>query len=238
MSTADPLSGYVTAGDARGAGEWLVTQFGREVVGLCRAIVRDPTLAQDLAQDVFIRALTHLEGFRGEASPRTWILRIARNRCIDHLRSAGKDRWDGGSAGVEDPDLLPEEPALPEVSFGQRIDLRAALDALTAGERALVVLRVLHGLDYAELSEEMGVGEGALRMRYARVIAKLREALEGEPLERSFGTEARAYARRSLAEAMPAPPRAETSMRDALNQLYFEVPGRALDAIRERLARL
>ena len=48
-------------------------------------MVRDSRLAEDLSQDVFARAFAALDGFRGEASPRTWLLKIARNRCLDHL---------------------------------------------------------------------------------------------------------------------------------------------------------
>src|SRR5688500_1721433 len=74
-------------GDVRSAGTLLVSRFADEVYALCRAMVHDAALAEDLSQDVFARAFTALRGFRGEASPRTWLLRIARNRCIDQLRA-------------------------------------------------------------------------------------------------------------------------------------------------------
>ena len=253
MSAASPLTQYMSTGDRRGAGEWLVREFGREVVRLCQAIVRDETVAQDLAQDVFVRALTSLDGFRGEASSRTWILRIARNRCIDHLRSAVRDPWGGASVREFDPDGHYEEPALPDPS-GSRIDLRAALDELTPGERALVVLRVLYGRDYAELAKEMDLGEGALRMRYARAIAKLRAALE-VGVQLGCTDAGVAYGRSArFASRYEAPPtasddsaasdlptllgiRPDRPMRRALSALFLDVRDEVLDRIRERLVR-
>lgn len=240
MSTEPSLASFVAAGDTRAAGEWLALQFARDVVGLCRAIVRDDAVAQDLAQDVFERALKHLDGFRGEASPRTWILRIARNRCIDHLRRVRVVESDE----VEDPDDFPADPDLPEGPFGWGVDLWTALGALSEAERALVVLRVLHGFDYAELAHEMGAGEGALRMRYARAIAKLRVALEGEPLvsalrsECLYDLELTRGVSDSLQQSacMSFSSRPDNSLHAALARLCSDVPDRILIAIRNRLA--
>src|SRR6185295_11719533 len=73
------------------AASMLIRQHAPAVFALCRAMVRDTPLAEDLSQDVFARAFGALEGFRGEASPRTWLLKIARNRCLDHLARARRD---------------------------------------------------------------------------------------------------------------------------------------------------
>ncbi len=107
-----------------------------------------------------------------------------------------------------------------------------------------MVLRVLHGFDYAELAREMGIGEGALRMRYARAIAKLREALAGEPmvraLESTFAEDlapARSVVFRlqvKLGTALPSRP--DDSLHAALGRLCSDVPDHILIAIRNRLA--
>lgn len=168
---------WIGSGNLRHAGEWLVHSYADEVLGLCGAMVRDRHAAEDLAQDVFGRAFAGLEGFRAEASPRTWLLRIARNRCIDHLRARRRDPW-GGAADETDPDVQPDEAPLPPDLILRRADVEDALSELSEGERALVVLRFKNGLDYAELAHAFGLKEGAVRMRVSRALGKMRAALE------------------------------------------------------------
>lgn len=145
-----------------------------DVYGLCRAMVRDEVLAEDLAQDAFSRALAGLGGFRGEASPRTWLLAIARNRCLDHLRRSRIDPTDADDAWEEHPD---PEPVAVDVLLSRR-DLQRGLDVLSETERALVVLHHGHGLRYAELAAAFGIREGTARMRVKRALEKVRAELE------------------------------------------------------------
>src|SRR5688500_4997480 len=105
-------------GDVRSAGALLVTRFADEVYALCRAMVRDPVEAEDLSQDVFGRAFASLRSFRGEATPRTWILRIARNRCIDHLRAQKRTI----TAEGDEPDAQPSRGPLALDSLLWRTD--------------------------------------------------------------------------------------------------------------------
>jgi len=169
--------GWVGAGDLRRAGEWLVLRYADEVLGLCGAMIRDRQAAEDLTQDVFQRAFAALAAFRGDASTRTWLLQIARNRCIDHLRARRKDPW-GGAADDGEPDAQPDEAPLPHDLILRRNDVEDALSRLSEGERALVVLRFKNGLEYAELAEAFGLREGTVRMRISRALAKMRELLE------------------------------------------------------------
>ena len=166
---------WVQAGDLRRAGEWLVSRYAGEVVGLCGAMVRDRTAAEDLAQDVFGRAFAALGGYRGEASARTWVLSIARNRCIDHLRRQKRDPWAASDGG--DPDHHAEDALLPPDLLSRRDEVESALGELAEGERALVVLRFRHGLDYRELATAFGLKEGTVRRRVSRALARMREAL-------------------------------------------------------------
>lgn len=178
------LAAYLQAGDLRGAGTWLVERHAHEVVGLCRAMVHDAHLAEDLAQEVFGRAFTGLSGFRGEASPRTWLLTIARNRCIDHLRAAQRDPWRGAPADTgDDPDLHPDDRPLAHDLIARRAEVASALRQLTEGERALVVLRFRHGLEYGELALVFGLKEGTVRMRMSRALSRMRRALQPTMLE-------------------------------------------------------
>ena len=85
MDPTAELTQLIARGDRRRAASLLVQHHAPAVFALCRAMVRDAQLAEDLSQDAFARAFGALDGFRGEASPRTWLLAIARNRCLDHL---------------------------------------------------------------------------------------------------------------------------------------------------------
>ncbi|HJL01824.1 MAG TPA: sigma-70 family RNA polymerase sigma factor [Polyangiaceae bacterium LLY-WYZ-15_(1-7)] len=171
-----PLLRALREGDVRAAAEGLVRRYADEVHALCRAMVRDATAAEDLAQDVFGRAFAALPAFRAEASLRTWILRIARNRCVDHLRARQREPW--GPGAEEEPDAQPAaEPSVAQLLV-HREQLRAGLDALSEGERALVVLRFGHELGYPELADAFGLKEGAVRMRVSRAVAKMRAVLE------------------------------------------------------------
>jgi RNA polymerase sigma-70 factor (ECF subfamily) len=64
----------------------LYTRFGGAVYGRCRYLLKDPTAAEDAMQDVFAKALEHYDGFRAEASPLTWLMRIATHHCLNVLR--------------------------------------------------------------------------------------------------------------------------------------------------------
>lgn len=178
--TDEELLAFLNQRDMRGAAACLVGRHADEVYGLCRAMVRDDVVAEDLSQDVFGRAFSALASFRGDASSRTWILRIARNRCIDYLRSVQRQPW-----GSDDDASAEEEPGLePRVDdlLVRHGDVRRGLAALTEGERAMVMLRFGHGLEYAELADTFGLREGAVRMRVSRAVTKMREALRAVPV--------------------------------------------------------
>lgn len=210
QATETEFRAWIGAGDLRRAGEWLVHSYADDVLGLCGAMVRDRHAAEDLAQDVFGRAFAGLGDFRAEASPRTWLLRIARNRCIDHLRARNRDPW-GGGGDDSDPDVHPDHAPLPPDLLLRRADVEGALGHLTEGERALVVLRFKNGLDYGELAHAFGLREGAVRMRVSRALAKMRDALGGAEGEADaelagLAPEARAPApARGAAPTSPAP---------------------------------
>lgn len=171
------LRGLLGRGDLRGAGAWLVENHARDVFVLCRSILRERTLAEDVAQDVFASAFEKLAGFRLEASARTWLLTIARNRCIDHLRRAGREPVELTEEGDESERTADDAPLPPEL-LSRRVDVDAALGQLLENERALVVLRYRHGLEYPELASVFGIKEGTVRMRLSRALTRMRETLE------------------------------------------------------------
>jgi RNA polymerase sigma-70 factor (ECF subfamily) len=85
-----PVLELVTGGkpaDSRAALRELYTKYGGSVYSRCQYILRDSTKAEDAMQDVFAKALTHWDDFRSEASPLTWLTRIATHHCLNVLRA-------------------------------------------------------------------------------------------------------------------------------------------------------
>ncbi|MEM9075172.1 MAG: RNA polymerase sigma factor, partial [Myxococcota bacterium] len=174
--TSDPTAVEVLAkldaGDVRGAAAWLVRGYGRDVYQLCATYAAEA--AEDLTQEAFSKALVSLKTFRREASPRTWLLRIARNHCIDYLRAA-KRRLDDPA---EEPDGQVDDAPLPHDLLSRRWEVERALAELSENDRAMILLRFRNGFAYDEIAEVFGVRSGAIRMRVSRALGRMRLALE------------------------------------------------------------
>jgi RNA polymerase sigma-70 factor (ECF subfamily) len=204
------LSRALQANDRRRAATLLVTHYASDVFALCRAIVRDRSTAEDLAQDAFQKALVALPQFRGESSSRTWLLAIARNTCLDHLRRQKSAPFEDDD-GETDAHASTEAPVLDVIV--RQEDVERALAPLDPNERAIVVLFHGHGVGYPELAQAFGVGEGALRMRMSRATQKMREALGKEPVQLRARLGAASGAAAPTPARAPAPsPRASPAM--------------------------
>lgn len=169
----DDLTGLALA--AGGGDGVALTAFVRrtqsEVWRVC-ARLGDRAGADDLTQEVYLRALPALTRFRGDSSARTWLLQITRHVCADHVRRTTRrraladrlvqrgDRSDGLVA-----------PRTGEVELG------AAVATLNADRRAAFVLTQVAGLSYAEAAAVCGVPIGTIRSRIARARADLLAAL-------------------------------------------------------------
>lgn len=149
-----------------------------EVWRLC-ARLGDRVAADDLTQEVYLRALPALAGFRGDASARTWLLQVARNVCADHVRRSTRRR----AAHLR---LLARQDPAAAVQADQTgaVDLDDAVGSLDPDRRAAFVLTQVIGLSYAEAAEVCGVPLGTIRSRVARARGDLLQLLlqEGEQL--------------------------------------------------------
>jgi RNA polymerase sigma-70 factor (ECF subfamily) len=131
--------------------------------------------ADDLTQEVYVRALPALSRFRGDSSARTWLLQIARHVCADHVRRATRRRaLRARLVQRSSPDDLVEPPRTGE------LDLDEAIGQLDGDRRDAFVLTQVAGLSYAEAAEVCGVPIGTIRSRVARARADLLDALTDE----------------------------------------------------------
>lgn len=135
----------------------------------------DVALAEDLAQDSYISAMRAIgTSFQGGSKEFVaWMIRIARNRFLDHVKS-GRVRWEYAVSDVP-VTLSTHNPEADAVATIEGIDLRRALGTLTPEQQEVVYLRFLQGLQTAEVAMITGRTEGAvkaLQLRALRVLSK------------------------------------------------------------------
>jgi len=143
------------------------------VHALCLRLERDAATAEELTQDVFIRAWRALPGFRGDALVSTWLHRIAVNVVLEHRRTTARRLRRIEPFG--DLELLGASAPAPEA--GLEMDLRAALETLPPGARAVFVLHEVEGYTHEEIAEMSGVTTGTTKTQLFRARRLLRAAL-------------------------------------------------------------
>jgi RNA polymerase sigma-70 factor (ECF subfamily) len=166
----DELSRLLRAaqgGDRLALAAW-IRRSQAEVWRLCAYLV-DRQAADDLTQEVYLRAWTALPGWRGEASARTWLLAIARRTCVQAIRRRLRQVTTPIEMAAGDHQVLPD-PADAVLL----VQLLAGLDPL---RRAAFALTQLLGLSYAEAAEVCGCPVGTIRSRVARARAELANQL-------------------------------------------------------------
>lgn len=141
--------------------------------------VGEATLAEEMAQEVFIKAYTELKNFRGEAKFSTWLFQIALNHYRDHRRSKERHRDKQKSLQEisEPPALSPEAEA--RATYREEVNrLRRALEALPKIYQEALTLRFLNERSYLEIAELLGEGISNVKMRVIRGLELLRTKLK------------------------------------------------------------
>ena len=158
--------------------EDLVITHQHRVYGLALRMLGRPAEAEDVAQEVFLRAHRALAGFRGEARLSTWLHTIASRLCLTRLAER-RQRGEPNDAALA---TMPDRQAGPEdhAARGElAAALQAALDGLEAERRLVVLLRDVEGLAYEEIAAALDLPVGTVRSRLHRARAELRERLDG-----------------------------------------------------------
>jgi RNA polymerase sigma-70 factor, ECF subfamily len=183
------LVGRAQGGDVR-AFEALVRRYERWVFTLAARMVGDRAEAEDIAQEVFLKAYRGLHGFRGGSRFSTWLYAIASHHCLNYL--AGRDARMRRAARTGNPTSAQGDPApsaldrVPDGSPGpdlvlERRDLRRliqqGLAQLPEEHRMVVVLRDVQGLSYEEIADALGVELGTVRSRLHRARTALKTRL-------------------------------------------------------------
>lgn len=169
-------------GDAAAFGE-LVARHQAAVFRLTRTLARDPAAAEDALQEAFLAAWRGAKCFRGESSPRAWLLAIARNaarrgfrrRAGEPLRMESLDTLAAAAGWRSDTD--PEGVLLRR---RRREALQAALEALHVQDREILIVRELEGLSGEETARVLGIGLAAVKSRLHRARLRLAARLRRE----------------------------------------------------------
>ncbi|MBU8897639.1 sigma-70 family RNA polymerase sigma factor [Corallococcus sp. H22C18031201] len=162
--TSQPILRVIEGGasqDRRAFLRELYSKYGGSVQERCRYLLKDAIKAEDAMQDVFARALSHSESFRAEASPLTWLMKIATHQCLNQLRSEGAAwrRWFERDAAAR-----PEGHGGPE-AMETRVLVRRLLARVDAETQAAAIHYHVDGMTLEEVAALLGRSVPTVRKR-------------------------------------------------------------------------
>lgn len=158
--------------------EMLYRQTSSSVYGFALSILRDPTAAEDVMQDTFVSVMQSAPGYQPSGKPMAWLLTIARNLALMRLRKAE-------SKNLSFDELFHVEDTHDAYQTTENhMVLEKVLHTLTDGERQIVMLHALSGLKHREIADLLGIPQATAISRYNRALAKLRNSMGGDDLDR------------------------------------------------------
>ncbi len=172
----------VQQGDKK-AYDLLVIKYQHKIIQLVNRYVKDPSEAQDVAQETFIKAYRALGGFRGDAAFYTWLYRIAINTAKNYLVSRAR-RNSNYEVDIDDAEQIENAPQLQGMDTPERLllndeiidTIKTAIDNLPEEMRMAIMLREFDGLSYEAIAEAMDCPVGTVRSR----IFRAREAIDNK----------------------------------------------------------
>jgi RNA polymerase sigma-70 factor (ECF subfamily) len=157
------------------AWEMLVRQYQSRIFGIACTYVHDRDEARDLSQEIFVRVYRNLDGCKDAARFLPWLVRIARNASIDHLRRR-KARPPARDIPVEDAFRLVSTDPLPDEDLERRSRLRIvelALQCLSEINREIILLKDMQGLALEEIAQMLNLPLGTVKSRSSRARVEL-----------------------------------------------------------------
>lgn len=170
----------VQLGD-KSAFDLLVIKYQHRIVHLVNRYVKDPSEAQDVAQDTFIKAYRALGDFRGDSAFYTWLYRIAINTAKNYLLSRSRRHFDY-EIDVQDAEQVENAAQLKDMDTPDNLlmneqivkVIKTAIEKLPEEMRIAITLREFEGMSYEEIAEAMDCPIGTVRSR----IFRAREAID------------------------------------------------------------
>lgn len=170
----------VQQGD-KAAFDLLVIKYQHKIIQLVNRYVKDPSEAQDVAQETFIKAYRALGDFRGDSAFYTWLYRIAINTAKNYLVSRAR-RSSNYQVDIQDAEAIENAPQLQGMDTPERLllnqeiidTIKTAIDQLPEEMRTAIMLREFEGMSYEEIAVAMDCPVGTVRSRLFRA----REAID------------------------------------------------------------
>jgi RNA polymerase sigma-70 factor, ECF subfamily len=148
---------------------FLYARFADDVFAYVRSIVRDPHTAEDITQIVFTKLMKAIHKYERRDVPfAAWIIRVARNVALDHIRA---------SRQIPLAEVRTSDEGTEQVGFERALSLREALARLPADQREVLVLRHLAGLSPGEIADRLGKTEASIHGLHHRGRIALKAAL-------------------------------------------------------------
>ncbi len=155
----------------------LLSKHVGDVYDVTFRVLGERDAAEDAVQEAFINAVRGLPRFRGDASFRTWLLRIALNTARSALRRKGR-RKESTLTAASDLASSEPDPAETAMRVAESERVHTLLADLPEKQRLAVTMRVFQGLSHREIAEVTGSTEGAVRVNYHLGIKRLKEWME------------------------------------------------------------
>jgi RNA polymerase sigma-70 factor, ECF subfamily len=148
---------------------FLYVRFADDVCAYVRSIVRDPHTAEDITQIVFTKLMKAIHKYERRDVPfAAWIIRVARNAALDHIRA---------SRQIPLAEVRTSDEGSEQVGFERGLSLREALARLPADQREVLVLRHIAGLSPGEIADRLGKTEASIHGLHHRGRSALRAEL-------------------------------------------------------------
>ena len=174
-SRDEELLARVVATRDPAAYEELLLRHQSDVRNWLRHLARDPSLADDLAQDTFIRAWEYLHTIRGSSSVKAWLMKVAYNIFLQSRRKQGREQRLADAMRSAD---LATESHISQGPDPDLDDLPKMLSVLSDQERIAMVLCYAHGMSHGEITDVTGMPLGTVKSHIRRGKVRIRESFE------------------------------------------------------------
>ena len=185
MTDADVML-RVKAGD-ESAFSYLVQKYRRAMVHFMYRMAHSPAIAEDLAQEVFLRVYRSRESYEASAKFTTWLYRIATNLAVNHIRDTRHERQ-GNMASLDEPDtetgqtldVADSKPTTEEIIIQRErmAAIRSKVESLPERQKLAVLMHKYQQMDYKQIAEVLKLSESATKSLLFRAYESLREQLK------------------------------------------------------------
>ena len=148
----------------------LYKRYHQRVLDKCYSFVKNRSIAEELAEDIFTKVFEKLSTFQQKSSFSSWLYAITYNHCIDYLREKKKIHYPDWSRENELPDLVDEEEVIEEITYENLMDI---FEVIHPEEKALLLMKYKDDLTMRQIAASLRISEDAAKMRLKRARTRV-----------------------------------------------------------------